>query len=94
MKVTSDIIRDEFIGTEAKIAKSAHAGYVGLSGKVIDETRNTFTILHEGKRRKIVVKNAVVFHFKFSDGTVVEIDGKLLLGRPEDRLKRHVRRLW
>ncbi|MEM2994709.1 MAG: ribonuclease P protein component 1 [Candidatus Bathyarchaeia archaeon] len=93
MKVTPDIIRDEFIGAEAKITKSAHAGYVGLAGKVIDETRNTFTILHKGKR-KMVVKNAVVFHFKFSDGTVVEIDGKLLVGRPEDRLKKRVRRLW
>jgi ribonuclease P protein subunit POP4 len=93
MRVTPDIIRDEFIGTEAKIAKSRHADYVGLSGKVIDETRNTFTILHEGKRKKII-KNSAVFHFKFSDGTVVEIDGKLLLGRPEDRLKKRVRRLW
>ncbi|MGB9756671.1 MAG: ribonuclease P protein component 1, partial [Candidatus Bathyarchaeales archaeon] len=63
------------------------------SGKIIDETRNTFTILHEGKRKKIV-KNSAIFHFKFFDGTIVEIDGKLLLGRPEDRLKKHVKRLW
>lgn len=93
MKVTPDIIRGEFIGTEAKVSKSTHPGYVGLSGKIIDETRNTFTILHEGKRKKII-KNSAVFHFKFSDGTIVEIDGKLLLGRPEDRLKKRVKRLW
>jgi len=93
MKVTPDVIRHEFIGTEAKVAKSNHSGYVGISGKVIDETRNTFTILHEGKR-KIVVKNSAVFHFRFSDGTIVEIVGKLLVGRPEDRLKRRIRRLW
>ncbi|MDI6690863.1 MAG: ribonuclease P protein component 1 [Candidatus Bathyarchaeota archaeon] len=93
MKVTPDIIRGEFIGTEAKVSKSTHPGYVGLSGKVIDETRNTFTILHEGKRKKII-KDSAIFHFKFSDGTVVEIDGRLLLGRPEDRLKKSVKRLW
>ncbi|MGQ9530389.1 MAG: ribonuclease P protein component 1 [Candidatus Bathycorpusculaceae bacterium] len=93
MKVTPDIIRGEFIGTEAKVSKSTHKGYVGLSGKVIDETRNTFTIMHEGKKKKII-KNSAIFHFKFSDGTVVEIDGKLLLGRPEDRLKRRIKRLW
>lgn len=93
MKVTPDIIRSEFIGTEAKVSKSTHKEYVGLSGKIIDETRNTFTILHEGKRKKIV-KNSAIFHFKFSDGTIVEIDGKLLLGRPEDRLKKRVKRLW
>jgi ribonuclease P protein subunit POP4 len=93
MKVTSDIIRDEFIGAEGKITKSRHSGYVGISGELINETKNTFTILHAGKA-KSVIKDSSVFHFKFSDGTIVEIDGKLLMGRPEDRLKKSVKRLW
>ncbi|MEM2281025.1 MAG: ribonuclease P protein component 1 [Candidatus Bathyarchaeia archaeon] len=93
MRVTPDIIRYEFIGTEAKVAKSINPACTGLKGKVIDETRNTFTIFHEGKGR-MVVKEASVFHFKFPDGTVVEIDGKLLVGRPEDRLKKRIKRLW
>ena len=93
MKVTPDIIRSEFMGTEAKVAKSTHPNYVGISGKIIDETRNTLTILQEGKRR-IIVKDSAIFHFKFSDGTTIEINGKLLAGRPEDRLKKHIRRLW
>ncbi len=93
MKVTPDLIRYEFIGTEAKVSKSKHPSYVGISGKIIDETRNTFTILHQGKRKR-VIKDSAIFHFRFPDGTVVEIDGKILVGRPEDRLKKHVRRLW
>jgi ribonuclease P protein subunit POP4 len=93
VKVTPDIIRYEFIGTEGKIARSPHEGYVGIRGEVIDETKNTFTIMHKGKA-KSVVKSAAVFNFKFSDGTTVEIDGKLLVGRPEDRLKKTVKRLW
>jgi ribonuclease P protein subunit POP4 len=93
MKVTPDIIRDEFIGTEGRIARSQHPGYVGISGRVINETKNTFTIFYAGKDRNIV-KNSAVFSFKFSDGTIVEIDGKLLVGRPEDRLKKSVKRLW
>jgi len=93
MKVTPDIIQYEFISTEAKVSKSKNLGYVGISGKITDETRNTLTILHEGKRKR-VIKGSAVFHFKFSDGTVVEIDGKLLVGKPEDRLKKRVRRLW
>jgi ribonuclease P protein subunit POP4 len=93
MKVTPDIIRCEFIGTEAEISKSRDPNYVGILGKVVDETRNTFTILHE-RKKKIIVKDSAVFHFRFSDGTIVEINGKLLVGRPEDRLKRHIRRLW
>jgi ribonuclease P protein subunit POP4 len=93
VKVTPDIIRQEFIGTEGKIAESPHACYVGIRGEVIDETKNTFTILHN-RKAKNVVKNSAVFNFKFSDGTIVEIDGKLLVGRPEDRLKKTVKRLW
>jgi ribonuclease P protein subunit POP4 len=93
MKVTPDVICSEFIEAEAKVAKSNHPDYAGISGKIVDETKNTFTVLHEGKR-KIVAKNTVVFHFKFIDGTIIEIDGKLVVGRPEDRLKRRVRRLW
>lgn len=93
MKVTPAIIQHEFIGTEAEVAKSKDPNYIGISGKIIDETRNTFTILHEGKCKKIV-KDVAVFHFKLFNGTVVEIDGKLLVGRPEDRLKKRIRRLW
>jgi len=93
VKVTPDIIRHEFIGTEGKIAASPHVGYVGIHGEVIGETKNTFTIMHKGKA-KSVIKDSAVFNFKFSDGTIVEIDGKLLVGRPEDRLKKTVKRLW
>jgi len=93
MKVTPDIIRGEFIGAEGKITKSRHSDYVGISGEVVNETKNTFTILHAGKE-KSVIKDSAVFHFKFSDGTIVEIDGKLLVGRPEDRLKKSIKRLW
>jgi ribonuclease P protein subunit POP4 len=93
MKVTPDIINGEFIGTEGRIAESRHSGYVGISGEVIDESKNTFTILQRGKTKN-VIKEAAVFRFRFSDGTVVEIDGKLLVGRPEDRLKKSMKRLW
>jgi len=93
MKVTPDIIRREFIGTEAKVAKSSNPEDIGISGRVIDETRNTFTILHKGKR-KMIIKDSAVFYLKFDDGTVVEIEGRLVVGRPEDRLKKHIRRMW
>jgi ribonuclease P protein subunit POP4 len=93
MKVTPEIVRHEFIGIKAKVSKSSHPDYVGISGKVISETRNTFTILDENER-KIIAKNSAIFHFSLADGTTVEVDGKLLTGRPEDRLKKNIRRLW
>jgi ribonuclease P protein subunit POP4 len=93
MKITPDIIRYEFIGAQAKIAQSAHAGYLGLAGPVIAETKNTLTLIHQGQP-KSVIKDLAVFDFKFGDGTTVEIDGNLLVGRSEDRLKKSVKRLW
>jgi ribonuclease P protein subunit POP4 len=93
MNVTADIIRQELIGTHAKISKSANRDCVGLSGRVMDETRNTFDILRNG-RIKTAIKTDSVFQFRFHDGTVVEIDGRILVGRPEDRVKKVIRRLW
>jgi ribonuclease P protein subunit POP4 len=93
MKVTPQVICGEFIGTDARIVKSRNNDSVGMGGRIIAETRNTFTILHEGKR-KTIVKDSSLFHIRFSDGTIVEIDGKLLVGRPEHRLKKSIRRLW
>ena len=93
MKVTPDIIRYEFIGTQAKVSQSPHGDYVGVGGTVVGETKNTFTLRSSGKA-KSVLKESAVFDFKFDDGTVVEIDGKLLVGRSEDRIKKTVKRLW
>ena len=93
MKVTPDIINREFIGVQGIVANSPHLDYVGVGGKVIGETRNTFTFLDEGHRRNII-KESAIFDFNFEDGTIVQIDGKLLVGRSEDRLKKNIKRLW
>ena len=93
MRVTPDIIREELIGLEAEVVASRHPGYVGIKGRIIDETRNMFVIEHGG-RRKMVPKAVCTFHFTFPDGTVVEVEGRLLVGRPEDRLKKRLKRLW
>ncbi len=93
MKVTPNIICEEFIGTTGSIANSPHSDYLPIHGNVIGETQNTFTLLHNGVAKR-VVKNQAVFQFQFSDGTTVEIDGKLLVGKPEDRVKKTIKRLW
>jgi ribonuclease P protein subunit POP4 len=93
MKVTPSIVQHEFIGLEAKVVKSSNPTVVGISGRVVDETRNTFIILHDDNR-KVVAKDKSVFDFVMPDRTVVEIDGKVLIGRSEDRIRRRPRRLW
>ncbi len=93
MKITPSILQHEFIGLRAKVVQSSNPSCVGICGRVLDETRNTFTILHK-QEEKTVVKVISVLHFTLPDGTVVEVDGKVLVGRPEDRVKRVSRRHW
>jgi ribonuclease P protein subunit POP4 len=93
MRVTPAILQHEFIGLNAKVVRSTHPGYVGITGKVVDETRNTLVIRH-GNKDKVIVKNIAVFHFTLPDGTIVEVDGNAIVGRPEDRIKKRPRRRW
>jgi len=93
MKITPDIIRGELIGLDAKIAKSTNPSLVRLKGTISNETRNTIVLLHDGEEKSIV-KDTSFFRFSLQDGTVMEIDGKILVGRPEDRVKKRIRRLW
>jgi ribonuclease P protein subunit POP4 len=94
MTVTPSIVQHEFIGLKAKVVKNSNPDVVGIMGKVVDETRNTFTISLNDGEKKVVIKDTAVFEFVMPDETVVEMDGKVVMGRPEDRLKKRPRRLW
>jgi len=94
MKNLSYILQDEFIGLKLKVVKSTNPSCIGLSGRVIDETKNTFKILCKNGKEKILIKENCVFHFTLPDKTVIEVDGKVLIGRPEDRVKKIIRRRW
>jgi ribonuclease P protein subunit POP4 len=93
MKVTPAIVQQELVGLDAKIVRSSNPDCVGLEGKVIDESRNTFLILHKNKKR-IIIKDTSVFDFTLPGGTIVELDGEAIIGRPEVRVKKRVRRRW
>ena len=88
MITPSNIVRHELIGLKAMITDSADKGITGTQGKVIDETRNTLTI-EVGGREKDFVKEQSVFSFFLPDSRQwVRIDGKILVARPEDRIKK------
>jgi len=93
VKLTPAILQCELIGLNAKVVKSSHPNYVGIGGRVINETHNTIVITH-GKKNKTIVKNTAVFQFTMLNGTIVEINGKAIVGRPEDRIKKRLRRRW
>ncbi|MEM1644293.1 MAG: ribonuclease P protein subunit [Ignisphaera sp.] len=87
------ILYHELIGLKVRILSHSDPTLIGKSGIVIDETLNTLVILDGSKNRKIrVSKYYGVFEFELPSKERVIVDGVLLHGRPEDRLKRMLRR--
>jgi len=93
MKTAATVIQGELIGLDAKVVKSANPSNLGMSGKIIDETRNTL-VIRQNENDKVVAKDTAVFQFTLPNGTVVEVEGVAIIGRPEDRVKKKPTRRW
>lgn len=140
---SNNIFYHELIGLELKVVDSSNASLIGIRGTVVDETKKTFLIEAEPRKRceniktepgrnapiqessnlssectrkvmndflmssdaacnqddvskssqKLIPKDVSIFEFKVPDGTIVEIDGKILLNRPEDRIKKRYKKI-
>ncbi len=83
---SKDFRRTQFIGLEAEVLKSTCPSVVGLRGRVVDETKNTITIEHEGVE-KMIAKGGC--ELRFDDGSQTHVvSGDDIRFRPEDRIKR------
>ena len=78
-----DLMRTELIGLDVEVLS---APYSGITGKVVDETKHTFTIESAGTE-KMVPKPGNVFRFKMEEEEA-DLNGSELLFRPEDRIKK------
>jgi len=85
-----NIARHELLGLRAK-AKSLKGGFVHV-GEIVGETRNMLKILRDDGRIVSLPKNAYKFIFELPSGEKILVDGRVLVGRPEERLKRRLRR--
>ena len=94
MITPQNVFRHELVGLEVAVVSSFQVGFKEINGKVVDETRNTIKIEDKEGNEKIVPKNAATFHFKLPDGSKVEINGKILVARPEDRIKKRFKKYW
>jgi ribonuclease P protein subunit POP4 len=86
MRNVENILRHELIGLQCSVVKAANKSQVGISGRIEDETLKTIVI--NGKR---VFKKDAVFRLKVGSSTV-EVDGNYLLTRPEDRIKKKIKK--
>jgi len=87
---SQNIAAHEWIGLSVKIAKSTDPNIQGMEGIIRDETMNTFTIETNGKLLQ-VQKQKTIFRAELPTEKV-EVDGSLLQFRPEDRVKKGLRK--
>ncbi|MGB9978360.1 ribonuclease P protein component 1 [Methanobacterium sp.] len=93
MITPKNIFRHELIGLPVKVAYSTHDEFIGIEGKVVDETKNTIRIETDNSE-KIIPKRVATFHFYLPDGNIIELEGKIIIARPEDRIKKKFRKFW
>ncbi len=102
MKLTPhNIIHHELIGRDTKVVDSKNSSLIGIEGRIIDETKNMFTIRTDAQVKK-VSKSCSSFMFtipslvRTSHQTVdgkrylpltLKVDGRLLLSQPENRIQ-------
>lgn len=81
------VLNQSWIARELVITSSNDESLIGRNGLVIDETRETITLL-ENNKQVIFGKSSIEFNIGGSDATIV---GKLVRQRSEDRIYRKIR---
>ncbi|MBI4441155.1 ribonuclease P protein subunit [Candidatus Woesearchaeota archaeon] len=76
-----NILGHELIGIPINILDAKNRQLVGMTGIVVDETKNTFVLDVNGKKKRVMKKDITLKVGKYI------IQGKLLVARPEERLK-------
>lgn len=86
-----NLIKHELIGLLVRVSESTHKGFVGISGIIIDETAKTIKVLSKNGATRIIPKDICSFDITLPSGIIVRIDGRVLLGRPEERIKKRLK---
>lgn len=89
-----NLARHELIGLRVTIADCSDPGQAGLSGCIVDETRNTF-LLETMQGIKRIPKMNTSLIFELPEGQRLKVMGSILISQPENRIsKRFQRTRW
>ena len=88
MIVPRNVIRHELIGLDVLVVHASNPTQQGVTGQIVDETKNML-IIHAGSGIKRIQKNTSVFRLALPDGTRVDVQGSVLVMAPEKRLNLH-----
>ena len=88
-----NILRHELVGLSTHIVESRDPHLLCKQGLILGESREMIHL--DTKRGKMSApKGVCVFDITLPNGSVIRVDGKMLIGRPEDRVKKHSNRSW
>jgi ribonuclease P protein subunit POP4 len=77
----------EYIGLRVTVVKSPSRERIGISGVVVDETKNTFLIEKDNGKSVTIPKESSRFRFE-KGGEGFEVEGSDIAYRPEERPKK------
>ncbi len=87
-----NILRHELIGLEAGVVRSRNPSHRAVEGFIVDESMKTLVIEQDGESKRVPKRDAT-FIIKLPSG-LVEVEGAAMYGRPEDRVKKKIKRRW
>ena len=90
MRNESNIDIHELIGLDIFVIKSTNPLQRGIRGRIVDETKNTI-VIDTGEGRKIIMKKGATFRVMLGNKEV-EINGNSINYRPQERIKKILRR--
>jgi len=85
------LARHELIGLEVLVETSSNPSQIGLSGQVVDETRNTVLLETKAKVLRFAKKNTNLI-FTLPDEQKVRVYGSILISQPENRISKRMQR--
>ena len=91
MRTAKNILRHEMIGLECTVVKARNKDQIGIQGKIIDETMKTIAIKKSSGYRAIVFKKGSEFRLMLDEKKVI-VKGDHLAARPEDRIKKKIKK--
>ena len=92
MITSKNLVHHEFIGLNVQVTNEKDTS-LKLIGTIIDETKNTIKIEDENNSEKIIPKVGSIFVFELKKKKKIEINGKILSIRPEDRIKKRFKKI-
>jgi len=82
-------LSSSLVGLEIEVKHSSSEDLIGIKGIIEEETSNLLRVSTE-KKVLWIPKSNQVFQIKITDGTIILVEGHIIKGTPETRVKKKI----